>query len=92
MQSYPFLTNKNQEKGVIHKKMQSICKVTDFQAYADSATSTGPKNHKKSILVEFHAYTNHTFQENGQKPHFRLFFAQFMLIMHTSLIMHDLLP
>ena len=29
-------------------------------------------------------------QENGQKPHFLLFFAQFMHIVHTLLIMHDL--
>ena len=29
--------------------------------------------------------------DNGQKPHFLPIFAYLMLIMHTQLIMHDLL-
>ena len=37
---------------------------------------------------------NHTphIRENGQKPHFWLFFAHLMHIMHTYLIVYDLKP
>ena len=40
--------------------------------------------------MQYRVDLSHQSREKGQKPHFLLYIAQFMHIMHTLLIMHEL--